>query len=164
MKSEDKGRSWEDRKANSQYDCHTLTMHPQVPGRIYEAAGGGYAESFDAGNTWQTFNEGLDSYNYLVHIAVDSGNPDTMVASAARSPYEAYDPTRASSILVRREDGAPWSPVYKGLPDVEGSSVFTLISHPSQSGVFMPLIISAFTFLMMRGRPGEKCPWSGRII
>src|SRR5699024_2167756 len=27
MKSEDKGRTWEDRKPGSQHDCHTLTIH-----------------------------------------------------------------------------------------------------------------------------------------
>ncbi|HLR92729.1 MAG TPA: sialidase family protein, partial [Atopostipes sp.] len=47
MKSADKGQTWEDRKPGSQYDCHTLAMHPSAKGRIYEAAGGGYAESTD---------------------------------------------------------------------------------------------------------------------
>ncbi|MFD1067854.1 WD40/YVTN/BNR-like repeat-containing protein [Oceanobacillus locisalsi] len=136
MKSEDKGASWEDRKPDSQYDCHALTMHPRVTGRIYEAAGGGYAESFDSGNTWKTVNQGLGSYNYLVHIAVDAGNADTMVAAAAQGPYEAYDPARARTIVVRRENGDSWSSVEHGLPAAEGSSVFALTSHPSKAGFF----------------------------
>ncbi|CEI83623.1 glycosyl hydrolase [Oceanobacillus oncorhynchi subsp. incaldanensis] len=158
MKSEDKGGSWEDRKPNSQHDCHALTTHPQAPGRIYEAAGGGYAESFDSGNSWQTFNEGLEPYNYLVDIAVDSGDADTMVAAASRSPYEAYDPSRARTILVRREDGGSWSPVYKGLPDAECSSVFALTSHPFQSGIFYAVNNLGFYLSFDAGQSWEKAP------
>lgn len=136
MKSEDKGQSWEDRKPDSQYDCHTLAIHPHVPGRIYEAAGGGHAESFDAGATWQTVNEGLEPYSYLVGIAADPGNEDTVVASAAKSPRTAYDPSQANTILVRRENGGSWTPVYEGLPDPEGSAIFALATVPSEPGVF----------------------------
>src|SRR5699024_530574 len=85
MKSEDQGEIWEDRKIDSQYDCHTLTMTKQVPGRVYEAAGGGFAQTKDSGKTWETVNEGLDPYTYLVDIAVDPADPDTIIDSAANS-------------------------------------------------------------------------------
>lgn len=39
MKSVDQGKSWEDRKAGSQFDSHDLTMTNKAAGRIYEAAG-----------------------------------------------------------------------------------------------------------------------------
>lgn len=136
MKSEDKGKTWEDRKPGSQHDSHTVKAHSKVPGRIYEAAGGGYAESFDSGVTWQTFNDGLDPYNYLVGIAADSGNENTIVASAAKSPRTAYNPSNADTILVRRESEGEWKFVDEGLPDPQGSAIFSLASHPSESGVF----------------------------
>lgn len=136
MKSEDKGDTWEDRKSGSQHDSHTVKVHSKVPGRIYEAAGGGYAESFDSGESWKTFNDGLDPYNYLVGIAADPGDKDTIVASAAKSPRTAYNPSNANTILVRRESGGKWAGVYDGLPDSEGSAVFSLATHPSESGVF----------------------------
>ncbi|QQK74476.1 hypothetical protein HUG15_01860 [Salicibibacter cibarius] len=158
MKSEDKGANWEDRKPNSQYDCHALTTHPHVPGRVYEAAGGGYAESFDAGTTWQTVNKGLDPYNYVVDIAVDPANADMMVASAAKSPYEAYDPSRASTILVRLEKAGPWTPVYDGLPDPEGSAVFALASHPAESGVFYAVNNLGFYMSHDAGQTWNKVP------
>lgn len=72
MKSEDKGAHWEDRKPNSQYDCHSMAVHPRVSGRVYEAAGGGYAESFDGGTTWQTVNEGLPDADGSAHFALAS--------------------------------------------------------------------------------------------
>ncbi|MBY7142273.1 hypothetical protein KFZ56_04020 [Virgibacillus sp. NKC19-3] len=158
MKSEDKGTHWEDRKPNSQYDCHALTIHPQVAGRIYEAAGGGYAESFDAGETWQTFNKGLEPYNYLVNIAVDSRNADTMIASAAEGPHAAYDPSRASTILVRRENGGPWTRVYEGLPESKGSAVFALASEPAEPGVFYAINNLGLYMSHDAGRTWGKVP------
>lgn len=136
MKSEDLGQTWEDRKPNSQLDCHSLTMIPGAKDRLYEAAGGGYAESLDGGNTWQTMNDGLQPYTYLVDLAVDPANPDIIVASAAKSARTAYQPSRASTVIVRRENNEPWEIVSEGLPGKEGSAVFQLLSHDSGSGVF----------------------------
>ncbi|MBS4201877.1 hypothetical protein KHA93_19925 [Bacillus sp. FJAT-49732] len=136
MKSEDKGIHWEDRKPGSQYDCHTMTMNPLAKGRIYEAAGGGFAESQDGGKTWATFIDGLGSDTYLVDIAVDPANPDTIIASAAQGAYSAYDPGRASTVIVRSEGGNPWEAIHDGLPKRHGSSIFSLISHESEPGVF----------------------------
>lgn len=136
MQSDDRGKTWQDRKPGSQYDCHTLTMTPLAKGRIYEAAGGGFAESRDGGETWQTLNDGLDPYTYLVEIAVDSGNPDTMIVSAAQNARTAYVPERASTVLMRREKNQPWQIVQTGLPDPDGASIFTLVADQHRQGVF----------------------------
>lgn len=136
MKSVDQGKSWEDRKPGSQFDCHSLTMNKQTKGRIYEAAGGGYSETVDGGKTWKTINDGLDPYTYLVDIAVDPGNPDTIIASAAKTARTAYQPSRASTVIVRREGDTPWKVVSEGLPEAEGSAVFQLTSYESEPGVF----------------------------
>lgn len=136
MKSEDKGLHWEDRKENSQFDCHTLTMHAYAPGRIYEAAGGGYAESTDGGTTWETINDGLNPYTYLVNIAVDSGDPDTMIASAAKGAHSAYKPSSAHSVIVRREGKESWHIIESGLPEPDGASIFSLMPIPDQAGAF----------------------------
>ncbi|AKG73090.1 WD40/YVTN/BNR-like repeat-containing protein [Salinicoccus halodurans] len=158
MRSEDKGMSWEDRKPGSQHDCHTLKMHPKVSGRIYEAAGGGYAESTDAGSTWQTFNEGLEPYNYLVGIAVDSRNEDIIVASAAKSPRTAYKPSDAETILVRRENGGKWESVSEGLPDPEDSAVFSLAAHPDEPGVFHAVNNTGFYISEDSGQTWHRVP------
>lgn len=136
MKSVNKGKTWEDRKPGSQFDCHSLTMNKLAKGRLYEAAGGGYAETVDGGKTWETINDGLDPYTYLVNIAVDSGDPDVMVASAAKRARTAYQPSTASTVIVRRKHDQPWEIVQDGLPAPEGSAVFSLLSHPSKSGAF----------------------------
>ena len=136
MRSVDQGKTWEDRKPGSQYDCHTLTMHLATKGRIYEAAGGGYAESLDGGKTWKTINDGLDPYTYLVDIAVDPANEHTMVASAAKRARTAYNPDTAETVIVRRTEKESWTIVSEGLPKPEGSTVFALQTHDTKPGVF----------------------------
>lgn len=136
MQSDDKGGTWQDRKPGSEYDCHTLTMTGAAKDRIYEAAGGGFAESRDGGQTWQTFNDGLDPYSYLVGVAVDSGDPDTIIVSAAKSARTAYIPERAHTVLMRRENNKHWEIITSGLPDPDGASVFSLLANPNQQGVF----------------------------
>jgi len=136
MRSNDGGKTWDDRKPNSQYDCHSLTMHHKAPGRVYEAAGGGYAETRDGGETWQTINDGLAPYTYLVHIAVDSGDPDTMIASAAKGARTAYRKETAETVIVRRTGDGPWQIVNKGLPNAKGSIVYELFAHPEKPSVF----------------------------
>jgi len=158
MKSEDKGETWEDRKPNSQYDCHNLTMNISARNRLYEAAGGGYAESRDGGDTWKTFNDGLGSYTYLYDIAVDPNDPDTMIASAAENAQTAYMPTRAKTILVRREKGQPWKTVQKGLPQAEGSSVFSLLSYDREAGVFYAVNNLGIYRSQNAGKEWERIP------
>lgn len=136
MRSVDLGKTWEDRKPGSQYDCHTLTMHPTTKGRIYEAAGGGYAESLDGGETWQTINDGLDPFTYLVDIAVDPADPQTMIASAAKRARTAYNPETAETVIVRRTKDEPWTVISEGLPQPDGSTVFALLTHETEPGVF----------------------------
>lgn len=136
MKSEDKGLTWEDRKEGSQFDCHTLTMSKLASDRVYEAAGGGYAETKDGGKTWLTINDGLSPYSYLVSIAVDSGDPDTIIASAAKNAHTAYMPERAHSVIVRKVKDEPWTVVQKGLPEPNHSAVFLLLSDPMKANMF----------------------------
>jgi photosystem II stability/assembly factor-like uncharacterized protein len=51
MRSTDGGQSWQDHRHGAQPDVHSLAWHPQVPGRAYEAGGGGAAFSTDAGES-----------------------------------------------------------------------------------------------------------------
>jgi hypothetical protein len=51
---------------------------------LYSAAGDGYFESRDGGETWQRFEEGL-RHRYLWSIAVDTADADKIVVSAASS-------------------------------------------------------------------------------
>ncbi len=135
MRSLDGGRTWEDRKPRSQHDAHTLAVHSLAPGRVYEAAGGGYAESLDGGATWRRADRGLE-HHYLWSLAVDPADPDTIVVSAAGSPWEAHDPSAAESTIYRRSGDGPWEEVREGLPSPRGKRVAVVAANEAERRVF----------------------------
>jgi photosystem II stability/assembly factor-like uncharacterized protein len=81
----DGGLTWRDRVRGGPYDTHTAVTHPLAPGRVYSAAGDGYFESTDAGGSWRSPQDGL-KHRYLVGVAVDPADPDTMIVSATDGP------------------------------------------------------------------------------
>lgn len=136
MRSLDKGLTWQDRKPGSQHDCHTLATHAQAAGRLYEAAGGGYAETLDGGTSWETQNKGLEENHYLVDIAVDQADPNNIIASAARGPRQSYNAQTAESYIIRREAGGQWQRISKGLPEAKGMVISALTSGLKEAGLF----------------------------
>src|SRR6478672_635418 len=101
VRTSDGGRTWYDRVPGGPYDTHTAVTHPLAPGRIYSAAGDGYFESTDAGGSWRSPEDGLN-HRYLVGIALDPADPDTVVVSATNGPGPAYWPGTASSYVYRK--------------------------------------------------------------
>ncbi|MPZ20262.1 MAG: hypothetical protein GEV06_20445 [Luteitalea sp.] len=87
----DGGRTWHDRVRRGPYDTHRAATHPLAPGRVYSAAGDGYFESADAGDSWRSPEDGLQHLS-LVDLAVDPADPDTVVVSATDGPFVAYRP------------------------------------------------------------------------
>ncbi len=113
MRSTDGGVTWEDHRRNAHRDCHWLVMHPKVPGRAYQAAGGGAAMSTNAGATWRRAEEGLDRW-YAWGLAVDPDDPDLVYVSASPSPMHAHSGRHADAALYRWR-GARWEAVGDGL-------------------------------------------------
>jgi hypothetical protein len=112
-----------------------------MPGRLYSAAGDGYFESYDYEQTWKRSVEGLDDYDYLFSLAVDSGNPQTVIVSASQWPTKAYSLEDAESLVYRRtssiEDAddsnsndEEWKLVSNGLPKPTGTLISVLAAHP----------------------------------
>ena len=145
LRSADGGTSWEDRRPDGPRDVHTLATHPLAPGRLYAAAGDGllragtgYAESRDGGDTWARPDRGLD-HHYLWGLAVDPGDPDTILVSAARGAGRAHNPAAAESAVYRSAAGGPWEQVATGLPAGRGTLVPILATNPAEPGVFYAL-------------------------
>ncbi len=158
MRSEDCGRSWEDRKPHARCDAHTLRTHPMAPGRVYEAAGDGYAESPDGGERWEEGDGGLLDH-YLWGLAVTPADPNTIVVSASPSPRHAHDLRGRQGIwhltqsateqgvhtpseepwhgpqatLYRRQAGVLWTPVTEGLPPPRGTPAYVLATNPDEA-------------------------------
>jgi len=121
VRSVDGGETWEDHPTGGRRDNHTLATHPDAPCRVYTAAGDGYAESPDCGETWEYPQTGLE-HRYVWGLAVDPGDPETVVVSAAAGAYSAHRLDTAESYVYRRDaDSDGWSRMMDGLPDPSGT-------------------------------------------
>jgi hypothetical protein len=116
------------------YDTHRAVTHPLAPGRIYSAAGDGYFESVDAGNSWRSSENGL-RHRYLVDIALDPADPDTVVVSATQGPFVAYRPQSAEAYVYRRTGRNRWQQAMSGLPDARGTTASRFAAHAAERGV-----------------------------
>jgi uncharacterized protein YfiM (DUF2279 family) len=108
--------------------------HPLAPGRIYSAAGDGYFESTDAADSWSSPEEGLQ-HHYLVGIAADSADPDTVIVSATDGPGSAYSQRRAEAYVYRKTRRKQWEQAMTGLPEAKGTTVSQFAMHASEPGV-----------------------------
>jgi len=130
----DGGRTWRDRVRGGPYDTHTAATHPLAPGRIYSAAGDGYFESADAGDSWRSPEDGL-KHLYLVSLAVDPADPDTVIVSATDGPGSAYLPRSAEAYVYRKTGLKQWEQAMSGLPEARGTTASRFATHSGQAGV-----------------------------
>jgi len=130
----DGGRTWGDRVRGGPYDTHTATTHPLALGGIYSAAGDGYFESTDAGDSWRSPEEGLN-HRYLVSVAVDPGDPDVVIVSATAGPRSAYSPRSAEAYVYRKAGLKPWEQAMTGLPEAKGTTASHFATHRDEPGV-----------------------------
>jgi hypothetical protein len=168
----DGGQHWFDRVPGGPYDTHTLVMHPHVPNRLYSAAGDGfmvagqgYQESLDGGQTWQYPDEGLE-HQYLFGVAVDPGDPDTILVAASANPQLAHSPIQSESFVYRKTKGQPWRVVTNGLPKAAGSIIPVLATNPTEPGVFYLLSNRGLYRSSDSGQNWERLnlPWNERLI
>jgi photosystem II stability/assembly factor-like uncharacterized protein len=118
VRTDDGGATWRDRPEGARRDNHTLTTHPDAPERVWTAAGDGYAESRDGGDTWAYPQSGLD-HRYCWSLALDPADPETVVVSAASGARDAHSPP-AETYLYRKAGDEPWERVSDGVPTGEG--------------------------------------------
>jgi len=130
----DGGRTWRDRVRGGPYDTHTAVTHSLATGRIYSAAGDGYFESTDAGDSWISPEDGL-KHLYLVGVAADPADPDTVIVSATNGPGSAYSPRRAESYVYRKTGLKQWELAMSGLPEAKGTTVTRFATHAGEPGV-----------------------------
>lgn len=100
----DGGETWLDRPEGSRRDTHALATHPDAPDRVYAAAGDGFAESDDRGDSWRVVDRGLD-HGYVWGLAIDPGDPETALVSAAAGATAAH--RRGEAFLYRRTPAPP---------------------------------------------------------
>jgi hypothetical protein len=135
VRSTDGGATWIDRTPDSPYDTHTLATHPRDHGRLYSAAGDGFFESRDHGETWERPREGL-SCHYMWSVIAHAHEPELRVVTAAPGPRQAHDAARAESYVFRRTRFSEWERCYAGLPESHGTTAPVLAHDPDDVDSF----------------------------
>ena len=125
MVSEDGGETWTDHRPGAQRDVHSIAWHGSVPGRAYEAGGGGAAWSRDGGLTWEPADAGRDRH-YTWALAPDPDDPDAWYCSASVGPHFAHGSGAAEARIYRWRASGPWEPLTAGLPDPLDSMPYVL--------------------------------------
>ena len=108
---------------------------PTKCGPVVFGGGDGYFESRDGGNTWKQLEEGL-RHKYLWSVAVDSGDADNVIVSAAASPLRSHGDSNPESYVYRRTGEQPWEKIDRGLPGPAGQHSAVLAAHPIEPGTF----------------------------
>jgi photosystem II stability/assembly factor-like uncharacterized protein len=120
LQTRDGGETWSERAPGSRRDNHSLTTHPHAPERAWAAAGDGYAETTDAGESWDHPQADLD-HRYCWSVAVADGDPETVLVSSASGASAAHGHANAESYLYRKRGGEPWERLDdRGIPTGEG--------------------------------------------
>ncbi len=133
--TDDAGRTWCDRVSSAPRDTHCLAVHALDPTRLHSAAGDGYFESVDDGNSWRRVVDGLE-HQYCWSVAISLADSKTLLLSTSNSAYGAHYQESANSIIYRRTGSAAWKPVRKGLPDPQGLRIPVVAASSSEPGVF----------------------------
>ena len=151
--SDDAGETWQERPPGSRRDNHAMATHPDAPGRVYAAAGDGYAESTDGGASWDHPQDGL-GHRYCWSVRPDPVDPDLVMLSAASGPGSAHSTPGESYVYRRSRDGA-WTPIGNGLPMGDGL--------PTGAGVLRPVLATAGprTFYALHNRGLYRSPNAG---
>jgi hypothetical protein len=113
LRSADGGETWQDQRPGAQPDCHSLFAHPGAPELLYEAGGGGFAQSTDFGESWEGADGGMDLH-YVWGLASDAKDPSLVYASAASGPYQAHGRGSSNATIYRRSGNERWQPVLEG--------------------------------------------------
>ncbi|NGM68091.1 hypothetical protein G6M89_03530 [Natronolimnobius sp. AArcel1] len=105
--STDGGETWHERPEGSRRDNHSLSTHPDREGRVYSAAGDGYAESDDGGERWRQPQQGLE-HTYCWSVVPNPADPERVLLSSASGASSAHTAETAESYVYRREDDEEW--------------------------------------------------------
>ena len=163
VRTNDGGRTWRDRVRGGPYDTHTAATHPLAPGRIYSAAGDGYYESSDAGDSWRSPEDGL-KHRYLVGLAVDPADPDTVIVSGAVGPRSAYWPRQAETYIYRKTGLSDGSSAMSGLPEAKGTTIASSPLMQANQASSTPPTTAASSDQMMQGRAGRLWNFLGQSL
>lgn len=118
LDTDDGTASFRERPPGARRDTHAMATHRDAPGRVYAAAGDGYAESTRHGDAWEHPQDGL-GHRYCWSVAVDPSDPDVRLVSAATGARSAHSPANADTYVYRKRGDAPWE---RAMDDLGGAT------------------------------------------
>jgi hypothetical protein len=131
MYTDDAGATFSDHRPGAKRDVHSLSWHPHVSGRAYEAAGDGAAWSRDGGASWDGVDAGRE-LGYCWAVAVEPADPECWYVSAATGPGAAHSGERARGRLYRWRADA-WQSL--ALPDASMPYALSIIDDGLLAGM-----------------------------
>lgn len=132
----DAGETWVERPPGARRDNHSLATHPGAPGHVYAAAGDGYAESTDNGQSWDHPQDGL-SHRYCWSVVLDPTDPETIFLSGARGPRQAHTSTTAESYVYQRtRPETDWQRIDE-LPSGTGVTRAVFATGPDDDSIYV---------------------------
>jgi hypothetical protein len=72
---------------------------------------------------------------YLVGVAVDPADPDTVIVSATDGPGSAYWPRRAAAYVYQKTGLKRWELAMSGLPEAKSTTAGRFATHAGEPGV-----------------------------
>lgn len=131
----DGGSHWVDRVPSAPYDTHWLIADPLEPQKLFSAAGDGFFQSDDNGETWRRCEEGLEE-TYCWSLVMSSGPRRVQLMSAAKGAYAAHYEQAANSFVYRREGDSAWQKIRVGLPEAPHHRAAVIAESVSEPEVF----------------------------
>jgi photosystem II stability/assembly factor-like uncharacterized protein len=135
LRSRDAGSRWMGPVRSAPKDTHWLISDPLERNTLYSAAGDGFFQSNDDGETWQRFEQGLEG-TYCWSLAMGSGASRVFVMSAAKSAYGAHYERYAKSCVYRREGNGRWEKTPGGLPNPQNHRAAVITAVDTAPGLF----------------------------
>lgn len=135
VRSYDEGAHWLDRVPSAPRDTHSLVADPLDPCKFFSAAGDGFFQSDDRGETWKHFEEGLEE-TYCWSLAITSGPPTVQLMSAAKGAHGAHYAQMSNSFVYRREGDSAWQKICLELPGAQCHRAAAIAKSVSEPEVF----------------------------
>ncbi len=139
VRSEDRGKTWEDASAGIDYlDMHHVYNYPGSKDRYYVSCARGFFRSDDRGRQWRRVEDGMpwghtEKYSYTHDWYFLPGDtPRMMVCGGRGSPgvWRGESTHPHGVILLSDDEGATWRTATNGLTEMMPYMPWTLQRHP----------------------------------
>lgn len=141
VRSEDRGKTWEDASTGIDYlDMHHIYNYPGSKDRYYVSCARGFFRSDDRGRQWRRVEDGMpwgytEKYSYTHDwFFLPGDSPRMMVCGGRGSPgvWRGESTNPHGVILLSDDEGATWRTATNGLAEMMPYMPWTLQRHPEQ--------------------------------